>query len=150
MVPTGTVMNTPNRAFNRPIGPLPLLRRSDVFAGPVTFRAAMCGCGTCSKITAVRDTGGPALEAAVSVTEAGYTALDRPSARHATRAWQASFRGRAAPSPSRNVLRGPTTAGPLVSPSVTEAGMTRMPGSPQLLRRDTHSPADGAPRPRPV
>jgi hypothetical protein len=59
---------------------LPLVRRSDVFAGPTTFRAAMCGCGTCSKITDGCDPGWLALGAAVSVTEAGYTAPDRPSA----------------------------------------------------------------------
>src|SRR5450759_913362 len=99
MVPTATVISTPKRAFSRPIGPLPLTRRSDVFAGPATFRAAMCGCGTCSKIAAVRDTGGPALEAAVSVTETGYTALDRPSARHATPGVASQLPGSGGPLP---------------------------------------------------
>lgn len=75
MVPTATVMNTPNRAFSRPNGPLPLVRISDVFAGPATFRAAMCGCGTCSKMAPACAPGGPVLEAAVSVTEAGYLTI---------------------------------------------------------------------------
>ena len=79
MVPTATVINTPKRAFSRPIGPLPLVRRSAVLAGPATFRAAMCGCGTCSKIAAVCDPGGLALEVAVSVTEAGYTEPHEPN-----------------------------------------------------------------------
>jgi hypothetical protein len=87
MVPTATVISTPKRAFSRPIAPLPLIRISDVLAGPVAFRASMCGCGTCSKITATCEPGRPALEAeaAVSVIEAGYTALDRHSGRRATR-----------------------------------------------------------------
>jgi hypothetical protein len=38
----------------------------------------MRGCDTCSKITAVCELGGSALEAAVSVIKAGYTALGRP------------------------------------------------------------------------
>src|SRR5450631_2046585 len=38
----------------------------------------MRGCATCSKITAVGELGGSALEAVVSVIEAGYTALGRP------------------------------------------------------------------------